>query len=87
MGSSRTKFPGSGTEIIPVKDPHTGIGFLFSYPYCFKVLRFTNFPGAAGQMPYSHLSAWGVGGLVPFMINLTHLRLRIKPLALATAVT
>jgi hypothetical protein len=29
-----------------------------------------------------HLSAWCVGGLVPFVINITHLR--IKPLALAS---
>jgi hypothetical protein len=30
----------------------------------------------------SHLSAWCVGGLVPFMIDVAHLR--IKPLALVS---
>jgi hypothetical protein len=29
-----------------------------------------------------HLSAWGVGGLVPFMTDITHLR--IKPLIFAS---
>ena len=33
-------------------------------------------------MPHSHLPAWCVGGLVSFVINVTHLR--IKPLALAS---
>jgi hypothetical protein len=36
--------------------------------------------GVAGQLPYSHLSTWCVGGLAPFMINITHFR--IKPLTL-----
>jgi hypothetical protein len=39
----------------------------------------------AGQLSYSHLSAWCVGGLAPFMINITHFR--IKPLPLTMAVT
>ena len=45
-----------------------------------EILQFP--PGVAGQICYSHLSAWCVGGLVPFMINTTHLR--TKPLTLAS---
>jgi hypothetical protein len=43
-------------------------------------------PGVAGKICYSHLSTWCVGGLVPFMINITHLRTSRWLLPAATAV-
>ena len=45
-------------------------------------MRFYNFPlvlPVKNATCYSHLSAWCAGGLVPFVINVTHLRMK-RPL-------